>query len=120
MNTRILKAAVAITCVFIGHLANAESLTYSNWQQASEQWKRGYAYAVLSYQTTIAYSNSPEHMRITAGFQECAGEITDAAFVQVIDHYFIRHPEAITEPFIGATLNSLAEVCKPYLDQNSK
>lgn len=119
MNTRILKTAVAVICVFIGYSANAEALTYSEWQQEPEQWKRGYAYAIVDVQMSTSKSNRPEDRRIPEGIQKCVGnnQITDTAFVQIIDNYFIRHPEAIAQPFIFAALNSLAEVCKPYIEQ---
>lgn len=116
MNIQILKTAIACagTCAAIS--AHAE-FTYSDWQQSSEEWKRGYAYAALSFQTQVVHGD----MRTLNAYRECAvDKLTDAAFAQVIDNYFIRHPEAVAQPMISVAHNSLREVCAPYLERKWK
>ncbi len=119
MNVRILGAAIVFA--MIGGPAHAADFTYSDWQQASEEWKRGYAFAVMSFQTQVARSDRPEDVRAINGFRECVNnKMTDAAFVQVMDNYLIRHPEAVTQPIMSVALNGLVEVCLPYLRKKPK
>lgn len=116
MNIQVPKAIIACAGICVAITAHAE-FTYSDWQQSSEQWKRGYAYAALSFQTQVAHGD----MRTLNAYRECAvDKLTDAAFAQVMDNYFIRHPEAVAQPMISVALNSLREVCAPYLERKAK
>ena len=63
MNFRTTKAAVVALLIGACVPGYAADFTYSDWQQASEQWKRGYAYAALSFQTQVARSESAKDMR---------------------------------------------------------
>jgi len=117
LTFRIAKLIVA-AAISVASLCYAEptDFTYSDWQQTSEQWKRGYVYAVMNFQTQIKQNTSKEHMRMLMGYRACInGKLTDAAFVTAMDNYIIRHPEAMTLPIIGVALNTLLEICSPYL-----
>ena len=62
-RTENYKAAVVALLIGACVPGYAADFTYSDWQQASEQWKRGYAYAALSFQTQVARSESAKVMR---------------------------------------------------------
>jgi hypothetical protein len=51
------------------------------------------------------------------GFQECITHMTDATLVVVIENYFSRHPEAVTQPLVMVGLNSLREACADHLEK---
>ena len=75
-----------------------------------------YAHAVVSFQTQVARSESAKDMREIKGYRECASnKLTDAAFAKAMDNHFISHPEAIAQPIVLVALNTLREICKPYL-----
>lgn len=118
LSLRIAKLGLAIGIFVVGTSCYADDFTYSDWQQMSVQWKRGYLFSVVSYQTQIQQSESKDDLRILMGYRACANKkLTDTAFVAAVDSYFIRHPEAITQPMIGVALNTLREICAPYLGE---
>lgn len=120
LSLRIAKFVLAIGISVAGTACYADprDFTYSDWQQMSEQWKRGYLYAVMNFQTQVKQSESEADLRLLMGYRACTiNKLTDAAFVVAVNSYFIRHPEAITETIIGVAINTLREICDPYLGQ---
>ena len=115
-NALLLLVAMSAWVVSAPCHAQPIDFTYSDWQQMSEQWKRGYLYAVMNVQTQVMQGDSKEHASMLMGYRACTtGKLTDAAFVKAVESYLIRHPEAMTQSIIAVALNTLHEVCRPYL-----
>jgi hypothetical protein len=56
--------------VFVAKPALADNFTYKQYSASSEDWKRGFVFAVAQHQTTINSGEGPPYST-TRAFQRC-------------------------------------------------
>ena len=102
--------------VFVAKPALAENFTYRQYSASSEDWKRGFVFAVAQHQTTINLGEGPPYSTARA-FQRCLSGASDAILEQQVETYVTRNPSSFTEPMVVVVIKTLRDMCRSEIEK---
>ena len=112
MKTRILGATLFLILLSTASPVWSAQITYQDWSQRSEEWKRGFVAAVAGQLSTMIVSRKEPHISTAHAYRRCLVGITDASLVQQIEEYVARNPRSAAEPMIAVSIRVFHNICR--------
>lgn len=117
-NIKCISLGIALS---IGHqipYVVANEFTFSQWIQMTNQWKQGYATAIVDELTSVVNENEAPSFSSTISYKNCLKKgVTDEAVVKLIDEYISQHPADLSSPMVSVTIKVIREACAPYFQK---
>jgi hypothetical protein len=108
---------VAGTFALLGATVPSHSMDYQQWSQTSDQFKRGFVFALAQEYGIMVKPDEQPPYPITKAYKECLTGSTDELLVQHIEASVTRNPSSLTEPMVLVTGRAFHEICKPMIDR---
>jgi hypothetical protein len=103
--------------IFVVTPSIATDVTYKEYRNAAESWRRGFVFGISQYMSAVAQPDEEAPYPVRSAFQRCLAASTDVLLVRQVDAFVARNSAVAKGPMVAIVMRALFDLCRSEIER---